>query len=266
MLAAALAAIGLIAYGAALNDLLDRRRDAVIGGAAAVEYSTGPTIIIVVGTLLLAIFAAMLLGGDAAYVALVLASLLLFHNAAAKFIPAIGLLVPGAVLAGIMLVPNWQMPMPAAVWLAMTIAVLASVAVHVLADKRPLLSRRAVPAVVLGWVVISVVTLGLRSGTGGVPWPDHPMLATVVWPICAVVALGAVLRWKIATASSRRQAAAKIIRYVALWQPLIAAAWCVGIGAWTASLMFAVLGVLGLLFVGGYRELAGLSGSATRWR
>jgi len=267
ILAAALAALGLIAYGAALNDLLDRRRDAVMSGSPiASEAATGPNIIIVVGALLLAIFAALAIGGDAAYVALVLATLLLFHNAVARFIPAIGLVVPGAVLAGIMLVPDWQMPMSVAVWLAMTLVVLASIAVHVLAEKRPVLSRRAVPVVVLGWAVVSVVTLGLRTGIGGQPWPAQSTMATLLWPLGAVLGLGLVLRWKIATASTRRQAAAKIIRYVALWQPIIAAAWCAGIAAWTPALIFAVLGVAGLLVVGGYRELAGMSGPAARWR
>lgn len=266
MIAAVVAAFGLIAYGASLNDLLDRRRDTVMGGGSAVEHATGPNVIIVVGALLLAIFAAMVLGEDAPYVALVLASLLLFHNAVARFIPAIGLVVPGAVLAGIMLVPDWQMPMPAAVWLAMTIAVFTSVGVHVLADKRPVLSRRAVPVVVLGWVVISIVTLGLRTGMDEAVWPDLPIFGVLLWPIVAVLALGVVLRWKIVTANSPRQAAAKIIRYVALWQPLIAASWCAGIGAWAAAIVFALLGIIGLLLVGGYRELAGMSGPAVRWR
>jgi hypothetical protein len=267
ILAAAVAALGLIAYGAALNDLLDRRRDAVMSGSSvAAEHATGPNVIIVVGALLLATFAAMTLGRDATYVALVLATLLLFHNAVARFIPAIGLVVPGAVLAGIMLVPDWRMPMPAAVWLAMTIVVLASVVVHVLADKRPVLSRRAVPVVVLGWAVVSVVTLGLRTGIGAQPWPEQSTFSTLLWPLGAVLGLGLVLRWKVATAGSRRQAAAKIIRYVALWQPIIAAAWCASIGAWMPAVVFVVLGVVGLLVVGGYRELAGMSGPAARWR
>jgi hypothetical protein len=267
ILAAAVAALGLIAYGAALNDLLDRRRDAVMSGSSvAAAQATGPNVIIVVGALLLATFAAMTLGRDATYVALVLATLLLFHNAVARFIPAIGLVVPGAVLAGIMLVPDWRMPMPAAVWLAMTIVVLASVVVHVLADKRPVLSRRAVPVVVLGWAVVSVVTLGLRTGIGAQPWPEQSTFSTLLWPLGAVLGLGLVLRWKVATAGSRRQAAAKIIRYVALWQPIIAAAWCASIGAWMPAVVFVVLGVVGLLVVGGYRELAGMSGPAARWR
>jgi hypothetical protein len=158
------------------------------------------------------------------------------------------------------------MPMPAAVWLAMTIVVLASVVVHVLADKRPVLSRRAVPVVVLGWAVVSVVTLGLRTGIGAQPWPEQSTFSTLLWPLGAVLGLGLVLRWKVATAGSRRQAAAKIIRYVALWQPIIAAAWCASIGAWMPAVVFVVLGVVGLLVVGGYRELAGMSGPAARWR
>lgn len=266
ILAAAIAAIGLIVYGAALNDLLDHRRDAAMGGSVAAVPATGPNVILAVAALLLAIFAAMALGGDSSWVAMVLASLLLFHNTVARFIPAIGLVVPGAALAGIMLVPDWQMPMPAAVWLAMTIAVLASVAVHLLADKRPVLSRRAVAVVVVGWLVISATTLGLHSGIGGGIWPEPPVMGVLVWPLAAVVGLGLLVRWKVATAGSGREAATKLIRYVALWQPIIAASWCAGIGDWTAAIAFAVIGILGLLVVGGYRELAGMSGSAPRWR
>jgi hypothetical protein len=249
---AGVAAVGLIAYGAALNDLFDRRRDAVVGGRpiGSADRATGPNVIIVVGSLLLALFAAAAIGRDSTYVTLVLATLLLFHNAVARFIPAIGLVVPGAVLAGLMLIPDWRMPMPIAVWLAMTIAVMAAVGVHVLADKRPRISRRAGAVVVLGWAIMSCVVLGLRTGLGSPFWPDALSPA----------------RWKIRTASSPRHAGAKVIRYVALWQPLLAAAWCAGLGDWVATGIFAACGIIGLLAVGGYRELAGMSGPPAQWR
>lgn len=265
---AGVAAAGLVAYGAALNDLFDRRRDAVVGGRSSVtvERTTGPNIIIVVGSLLLALFAAVTLGREPAYVTLVLATLLLFHNAVARFIPAIGLVVPGAVLAGLMLIPNWQMPMPIAVWLAMTIVVIAAVGVHVLAEKRPRISRRAAAVVFGGWIMMSGVVLGLRAGLGSQFWPDALSPFVLVWPLVVVVGLGVVLRWKIHTASTRRHAAANVIRYVALWQPLIAASWCAGIGDWLAAGIFAAFGIVGLLAVGGYRELAGMSGPPAQWR
>lgn len=265
---AAVAAVGLIAYGAALNDLFDRRRDAVIGGRPiwSTERATSPNVIIVVGALLLAIFAGATLGPDATYVTLVLASVLLFHNAVARFIPAVGLVVPGAVLAGLMLIPNWQMPMPVVVWLAMTIVVLASVGVHVLAEKRPRVSRRAAAVVGIGWLLVSVVVLSLRAGLGSPLWPEGITSWVLVWPLVSVVGLGVVLRWKIRTASSRRHGGAKVIRYVALWQPILAAAWCAGIENWIAAGIFATLGIVGLLAVGGYRELAGMSGPPAQWR
>ena len=105
----------------------------------------------------MAIAMATALGRDATWVTLVLAMLLLFHNGVAKFIPAIGLVVPGALIAGVMLVPDWQMPMPIVVWLAMSIVVLMSIGVHILADKRPILSGRALLVVVLAWFVMSGV-------------------------------------------------------------------------------------------------------------
>jgi hypothetical protein len=265
---AGVAAAGLVAYGAALNDLFDRRRDAVVGGrsSVSVERTTGPNIIIVVGALLLALFAAVTLGREPAYVTLVLATLLLFHTAVARFIPAIGLVMPGAVLAGLMLIPNWQMPMPIAVWLAMTIVVIAAVGVHVLAEKRPRISRRAAAVVFAGWIMMSGVVLGLRAGLGSSFWPDGLSPLVLVWPLVVVVGLGVVLRWKIHAASTRRHAAANVIRYVALWQPLMAASWCAGIGDWVAAGIFAALGIVGLLAVGGYRELAGMSGPPAQWR
>jgi hypothetical protein len=265
---AGVAAVGLIAYGAALNDLFDRRRDAVVGGRpiGSADRATGPNVIIVVGSLLLALFAAAAIGRDSTYVTLVLATLLLFHNAVARFIPAIGLVVPGAVLAGLMLIPDWRMPMPIAVWLAMTIAVMAAVGVHVLADKRPRISRRAGAVVVLGWAIMSCVVLGLRTGLGSPFWPDALSPVVLVWPLVVLVGLGLVARWKIRTASSPRHAGAKVIRYVALWQPLLAAAWCAGLGDWVATGIFAACGIIGLLAVGGYRELAGMSGPPAQWR
>ncbi len=49
------AACGLVAYGAALNDLLDQQRDAVVAGAP--RSPVGPAVIVLVGALLLAMFA-----------------------------------------------------------------------------------------------------------------------------------------------------------------------------------------------------------------
>ncbi|MDP7069746.1 MAG: hypothetical protein QF561_00160 [Phycisphaerales bacterium] len=264
-LAAATAAVSLVVFGGVLNDLLDYRRDEVLGGSSPVP-ATGPAIIVLVGSLLLAMFAASVLGGDASFVMLVLAALLLFHTAVSRFIPGIGLLVPGALLAGVMLIPDWRMPLPSAVWMLMTIIVATSVGVHILADKRPVLSLRAVPAVIAGWVVMSGVILTLQAGRGWAIWPEDVSIAMVLWPLAALTLLGAVVRWKIATASSRRSAAGKVVRYVSLWQPMLGASWCAAIGAWTAATGFVLVGVAGLLVIGGFREFTGVSGKDPGWR
>ncbi len=264
-IAAATAAVSLVIFGGVLNDLLDHRRDEVIRGSSPLQ-ATGPGIIVLVGSILLAMFAASVLGGDATYVLLVLATLLLFHTAVSRFIPGIGLLVPGALLAGIMLVPDWRMPLPLAVWMLMSIIVATSIGVHMLADKRPVLSLRAIPAVIAGWAMMSGVIVTLQAGGGWSLWPEAMSAWQLLWPFGAAVLLVILVRWKIATASSRMIAAGKVVRYVALWQPMLAAAWCRAIGAWEAAIAFAIVGVAGLLVIGGCRELAGLSGKDPGWR
>ncbi|MCP4759014.1 MAG: hypothetical protein GY876_06075 [Planctomycetes bacterium] len=264
-IAAATAAVALVVFGGVLNDLLDSRRDEVIVGSSSVQ-ATGPAIIVLVGSMLLAMFAASVLGSDAAYVLLVLATLLLFHTAVSRFIPGIGLLVPGALLAGVMLVPDWRMPLPGAVWMLMTIIVATSIGSHVLAGKRPRLSLRAVPVVIAGWILMSGVILTLHGKANWYQWPTGLTPGLMLWPLGAVVLLGLLLRWKIATASSSTAAAGKVIRYVALWQPIFGAAWCRAIGAWEAAIIFLIVGIAGLLVIGGCRELAGATGKDPGWR
>ncbi len=265
MVAAVGAAAGLVAHGATLNNLFDRHRDAAVTGSAP-RAAIGPDLIVLVGSLLLAVMMAAALGRDATWVALVLASLLLFHNAVARFIPAIGLAVPGALVAGVMLVPDWRMPMPLAVWLAMSIAVLGSIGMHVLADKRPVLSVRALLAAAMVWVVMSGVVLGLRAADGSSMWPEGRSMVVLGWPLLAVLLLGGVLRWSLPRASGRRAAASKALRWLSLWQPLIGAAWCVAVDALGPAAVFAGIWLVGVAIAGGSRDLLGLPGGKDAWR
>ena len=262
-LAAGGAAALLVAYGAMFNDLLDRRRDAVMSGARALA-PIGPRVIVLVGSLLLALFAASALGPESVYTAMAVAALLLFHNGVARFIPAIGLVVPSAVVAGIMLVPDWQMPMPIAIWLALTLVLGVSIGVHILGEKRPLLSARAIPVVVAGWGVLSAVVLSLRILAGA----SAPSIEGLHWwpLIAALLGLAGLLRWWIPSAPSRTVRAGRLVRIVALWQPVLAAAWCLALGATAAGIGVLVVALGGWLVIGGARTMASRVGNDVGWR
>ncbi|MDP7029074.1 MAG: hypothetical protein QF733_02515 [Phycisphaerales bacterium] len=263
--AAAGAAVGLVGHGATLNNLLDRHRDAAVTGAAP-RSAIGPDVIVLVGSLILAVMMSAVLGPDATWVVIVLASLLLFHSAVARFIPAIGLAVPGALMAGAMLVPDWRMPMPLAVWLAMSIGVLGAIGVHILGDKRPVLSARALLMVVMMWIVMSGVVLGLRGAVEASMWPEGMSMVVLAWPLLAVLLLGVALRWTLPRASGRRDAADRAVRVLALWQPLIGAAWCLSVGAEAAAAVFGGIWVLGLAVSAGSRDLMRLPAGSEAWR
>ena len=263
---AVLAAVGLLVYGQAQHELLGHDWSDASGGAGRRDRRSRPNIIATSLALIIALFAALGIGGDAVAVAVVLAALLLFYNVAARYIPAIGLLMPGGMIAGVMLIPDWKMPIPVVVWFAMTQATAAAIAVYVLGDRRPRLSQRAAVVVLVGYVLMSGVVLSLRSDLANPIWPSGVSLWALAWPVGCTLMLGVVLRWKVAAAPSRPEAAIKIARYVALWQPLIGSAWCAGTQDWWAAGAFAAAGLAGLLFVGGYRELAGMSGPPPDWR
>jgi hypothetical protein len=265
IIAAAGAAVGLVAHGAAMNNMLDRHRDAAMSGTRP-SASTGPDVLVLVGSIVMAIAMATVLGRDATWVTLVLAMLLLFHNAVAKFIPAIGLVVPGALIAGVMLVPDWKMPMPTVVWLAMSIVVLMSIGVHILADKRPILSGRALAVVMLAWFVMSGVILTLRGADANTSWLAGQSPVVLLWPLGGILLLGLAMRWILPRSSTRRIAARRALRLTALWQPLLAACWCVAVDAIAAAIVFAGLWAVGVLLAGGSRELAAVSGEPPTWR
>ena len=257
-------ALGLVAYAAALNDLLDRARDAVRGDRIA-GSGTGPGTILLNGSLLLALFAALALPGDSIAVALVLASLLLFHNAVARFIPAIGLLVPGAVVAGVMLVPDWQLQPSLVVWFTMTVFVATSIAVHIAGDRRPRVSLRASLIVATGWVVLSGIVLSLSGrGLAGV-WPQGHA-AGLVWPGVTAIMMVGVVVWRLRSGETPAARAGGALRTVALWQPMLATAWCMAMDMSAAALAFAVVGACGLVCAGGARGVSTLRTSSLPWR
>ena len=257
-------AVGLVIYGAALNDLLDRGRDAIHRGVDSIR-GPGPWTILLIGSLLLALFAASTIPGDAIHVALVLASLMLFHNAVARFIPAIGLLIPGAVIAGVMLVPNWRLNPSLVVWSVMTMMTLTSIVVHVRANKRPLLSFRASVAVIIGWCVMSGVVLTLPGEGLSAVWPQTDVTG-LAWPAVAWSITGFFCWSSVRSGVESSAAGHSMIRTVGLWQPVIAAAWCQSLGMHTAAVIFLLVAASGFIVAGGIRGFKAFGGGFPSWR
>src|SRR4051812_12367862 len=154
LLAGALVALGLFGFGAALNDILDLKRDRTLHPErplASGEISMEGAIAFVVIAMISAVLGATAFGTGAALLTLVLQGAILAFNAAGKFIPAVGLVSLGLIYAGHMVVPNVALRFLWPVWLVMTHALAVGLITHRMARKVPRLSRRALFAALLGW-------------------------------------------------------------------------------------------------------------------
>lgn len=266
LLAGAVVAVGLFAYGAALNDVLDVRHDSAFSPDRPIpagRIKLGQAVVVTVGALIIAVLGAAFLGQPALWVALLVAAGILFYNAAGKYIPAVGLVTIGLIHAAHMFIPNAKLDFTLPVWLVLTHAMLIAVAVHRLEDKRPRLTRRSVAAAIAGWAFWSSLVIGLGAWRGGL-WPGVPLLAAA-WPAGAVVGFAVVAWWKTSTVSGAT-AAEKLKRYGAMWQALYGGAWLMALGlnepaAWLGA--FAVFGFAAMTLI---KEVTGFSGRPVVYR
>lgn len=252
LLAVTLVGFGLYAFGATLNDILDQRRDRLMGsnrpiaqGRVAMESAVW----IVVVTCGMAVLGATRFGSTAVMIVLGLQLAVLGYNAAARFVPGLGLVILGAMHAGHMLLPN---PTSAFAWPVVLIAIHAigvSAAAHIVGRRTPRLSRRAGVAAATGTIVLTAgIVLVQRE-----MWP--PALHVFVWPIGLGVLF---VLWAVHTV--RRigvgsRAAEKISRYGTLWMPLYGVAWLAGAGHWPQAGVLAALAAAASLGVGTLREI-----------
>src|SRR5688572_18913735 len=140
LLAGLIVALGLFAYGASLNDVLDVRHDTAFSPDRPIpagRIRVGQAIVVTVGALLVAMLGGVSLGKESAGVTLLTATGILFYNAAGKFIPAAGITTVGLIHAAHMLIPNHQLQFTLPVWLVMTHAMVIAALVHHLEQKRP---------------------------------------------------------------------------------------------------------------------------------
>ncbi|HRQ75433.1 MAG TPA: UbiA family prenyltransferase [Phycisphaerales bacterium] len=267
LLAGAALAIGLFAYGASLNDVLDARHDSAFSPERPIpagRIRPAQAVVVTVGALIVAMLAAESFGKPALWIGMLTAAALLFYNATGKFIPAVGLVTIGLIHAAHMLLPNYQLGFTWPVWLVMTHSLAGAIAVHVLEDKRPRLTRNAFIGVIAGWVFWSALLLGVGVYREGW-WPDHITPRAVIYPAITVVLFCAVAYWKTRRITGR-VAAEKLKRYGAMWQCLYGAAWLLALGLTTQAMWigaFAVCGFLGMTLI---KEISGVSGKPMTYR
>ncbi len=261
--AAAMVGIGLFAFGVALNDVLDLKRDRLLRPQrplASGQMSLEQAVPLLVGTMILAVLGATAFGTRAVLMTLALQAAILVFNAAGKFIPAIGLVFLGLIYGGHMLVPNLHLRFLWPVWWVMTHALIVGAVTYRMANKVPKLSRRAVVAAIVGWLFWSGVLLYRQwkhTGGEGV-WPAWVPVRAVAWP-AGLAALFVLTSWRrVLKYGSGPRAAEKIERYGALWLSFYGCAWLVGtdhLQAAAAMLGLAAASVVGMTVL---RETYGL--------
>jgi hypothetical protein len=247
LLAGAVVAIGLFAYGAALNDVLDARHDSAFSPDRPIpagRIRLGQAIVVTISSLLVAVFSSAAMGDWALRVTVLIAAGILFFNAAGRFIPSVGLVTIGLIHAAHMLIPNVQLTFTLPVWLVMTHAIVIAATIHALEEKRPKLRVKSIIGIAAGWLVWSAIILGAGWWKEGRLWPSDVPVWHVIWPGFAITGFIAVAWWKTTTVPPRI-AAEKLRRYGAMWQCLYGASWLLALGLIPEAMLIGAVAFLG---------------------
>ena len=264
---AAVCSMGLFAYGAGLNDVLDAKRDRALrpgrplaGGGIGLEAALAVLSI----SLVLAVVGALPLGDRSVLIALGVALGMLGFNAAGRFVPAVGLVMLGLIYAAHMLVFNPSLRFLWPVWAVMTHAIFAGLTSHVLARRVPRLSGRAVTFAVIGWALASLGLFGLsilRNGdaaTAGGLWVDWVPSDAWIPPAIVIAAYVTYCVIKLRRSQRPGQQSERVWRYGALFQPFHAAAWLFGVDDNIGGAILLVLAIVSLLGATMLKEAVGL--------
>ncbi len=261
LLAGAAVATGLYTLGAALNDLLDVRRDKALhperplpSGRLRVEGAVG----LVALAVMVAVLGATAFGIPAVLLTLLTAGAILFFNAAARFVPSVGLVSLALIYGAHMIIPNIRLVFIWPVFLVMSHAMGVAALTHLLGQRRPRLTRTSVFFAALGWAFWSGVLIWVGWRRAGGLWPDWAPLTSLIGPAVLVAIFAVLGARKIATAKSGPKAAEKIARYGALWLALYATAWMLGAGELFGAAVLGALALIGFLGMTLLRELYGL--------
>lgn len=263
----AVVAVGLFAYGASLNDVLDARHDSAFSPEKPIpagRIRAGQAIVVTVGALLVAILAAQAMGLLALQMTLLTAVGILFYNAAGKFIPAAGMISIGLIHAVHMYIPNAELGFTWPAWLVMTHAMAIAYGSHLLEGKRPRISRHATGVILGSWMMWSGAIIGLGFWRGGA-WPDQASAVKLLWPALALAGFITVARWK-TTGVSGAAGAEKLRRYGAMWQVLYGSAWLVMLDLRTQAIWMGAFALFGFTAMTLLKEISGLASRPPEFR
>jgi hypothetical protein len=262
-------AVGLFAFGASLNDVLDARHDRAFSPDRPIpagRIRPDQAAIVTSVCLAAAALAGLVFGPAAVVVLLIVALGIVFYNGFAKHVPALGFVVIGLLHAAHMVIPNHEFVFTLPIWMSMTHATCIAMLVHRLENKRPAASAASILVASAGWAFWSAILLGWGWWHTGGAWPlDTPIWPGVAWPVLAVVCFAVV-----AVAKTRGQdgsiASEKLRRYGAMWQSLYAVAWCAALGLWTQALVLGGVAAGGFLVMTALKELSLFSTAPVGYR
>lgn len=250
-------AIGMYVFGMVANDVFDARRDAVFAPSRPipsrrVQLTTAMAIAII--ALLLAILCSVGLGVASTLFCLGCATLVVFYNAAAKFLPAVGILTLGLIRASHMLIGDPRLVFCWPVWLIMTHVIVVSALAHRLERKRPYLSQPELWGLSAGWAFWSLAMIFWMSQRGGLTADHMPLLW--VGPITAGLVFLAMMVLAARCLHDGRRAGKAIMRWGLIWLIVFDGSWFASAGGWREAWVFLGLLIATLCFVQLTRVLA----------
>jgi hypothetical protein len=269
LLATAVVALGICGYAASLNDTIDARHDTTFYPSKPIPSGWIPVsqaVVLMVCSLLIALLAASFLGAWPVRMGLLTAAAILFYNIVGKHIPAVGLVSIGLIYASHMLIANIELTFTLPVWLVMTHAMVCSIAMYSLENKRPKISYRGWMGIIAGWLFWSAVLFSGPLAQQGSLLPEGMHVTSLIWPFAAVVLFATTIRWKISHARTPALAAEKVRRYGSLWECLYATAWLLALHLYVPALFLFGFGVCSAVVVMIVKESTGATGQPISWR
>jgi len=258
---AALNAVGLFIFANGLNDALDMRRDRALypdRPLASGRLSLESASLFIAFSMLAAISGALVMGLPAVLMTVLAAGAILFFHAAGKYLPSVGIVLLGLIYGAQTMTPNAYLVFVWPVLLLMAHALFAGALTHLLGRKRPTLTATMLSATLAGWAFWSGVLLYVGWLRAGGIWPEWVPLHAAIAPGFLCVAFVFYAWHKGRSTRDRARAAEKIQRYGALWAPLYATAWLIGVGRLREGAYLAGLALAGLLGMTVLREIYGL--------
>ncbi|HRJ48887.1 MAG: hypothetical protein KF787_00805 [Phycisphaeraceae bacterium] len=272
LICSAFSSLGLFAFGACLNDLLDQNRDRYLRPDRPIpsgQIRTRGAVGIAASTLLVAILGAVPFGTSSILLTIVLAGGILLFNGAARFIPALGFVAYGLIYSVAMLIPNPGIAFVWPAWLVFIHAAIVAATTHRIAAKIPAVTTRAWVATGLGaafWTAIFLWAAGSRSPDASFYWPSWVTPVAAVPPAVMTVCFVLLCLRKVQGSRGGAKGAEKVTRYGAMWMSLYSWAWMLGVGRVVESVILAAVAVMGYAGMTLVREMYSLSEQPVGYR